>query len=100
MHTTADTAPARLSAFWRRHSPTFEKGMLVFNVALFVFCVADWRGWLPFERGYQPLRMVYLSGALALQPLASLLRQRSMLLTFLLLGLSMALLATAMTVGS
>ena len=91
MGTTADTAPRWLSAF-KRHSRVVDKAFLTLNLALFVFCVADWLGWLPVERGFQPLRMAYLSGALLLQPVASLVQRRSMLASFVLLGGSIALL--------
>jgi len=73
-------------------------GLLAFNVALFVWCVADWLGWLPFERGFQPLRTVYLSGALVLQAVASLIQRRSMPGSLVLVAASMALLALSLTV--
>ena len=97
MGTTADTAPTWLSAF-KRHSGAVTKGFLALNVALFVLCVADWLGWLPVARGFQPLRMVYLSGALVLQPMGSLIQRRSMLAHFVLLAASMALLVMSVSV--
>jgi hypothetical protein len=80
-----------------RHSRTIEQGLLILNLALFVFCVADWVGWLPFGRGFQPLQMVYLSGALLLQPLGSLIQRRSIPAYFALLVASIALLVMSAT---
>jgi hypothetical protein len=79
-------------AAYSRHSRTVDKVIATFSFALFAYSLADWLGWLPFERGFQPLRMVLLSGALVLQPVASLLRDRSMLLHFSLLAASIVLL--------
>jgi hypothetical protein len=98
VETTAGTNPARFSAFWRRHSRTVEKTLLAVSVTLFIACVADWFGWLPFERGFQPLRTVYLSGAILLQSLAPVVRRRSLAGSFVLLGLSMALFVMSATV--
>lgn len=97
MGTTADTAPTWISAF-KRHSGAITKGFLALNVALLVLCLADWLGWLASERGFQPLRMVYLSGALVLQPLASLMQRRSMFASFVLLAASIALIVMSATV--
>jgi len=58
-----------LTAYQRR-SHVIEKIFLVFNLALFAYAFADWRGWLPFQRGFQPLQVVLLAGALVLQSLA------------------------------
>lgn len=91
MGTTADTAPRWVNAFGR-YSRAVEQGLLVLSLALFVFCLADWRGWLSFEREWQPLRMVYLSGALVLQPVASLVQRRSMPAYVALLAASIVLL--------
>ena len=96
METTTDTAPRWLSAFGR-HSRIVTQGFLVLNLALFVLCLADWQGWLPFERGFQPLQTLYLGGALVLQPAASLIQRRSMLAWGVLLAASMALLVMAAT---
>jgi len=71
--------------------------LLALNLALFVVCVADWLGWLPFERGFQPLRMVYMTGALVLQPVGSLIQRRSMLAYFVLLDTSIGLLVMSVT---
>jgi len=81
-----------LTAYQRR-SQVIEKIFLVVNLALFAYALADWRGWLPFERGFRPLQVVLLAGALVLQPLAALAQRRSMLLWFTLLAASIALLA-------
>ena len=83
-----------LTAYQRR-SHVIEKIFLVFNLALFAYAFADWCGWLPFERGFRPLQVVLLAGALVLQPLASLAQRRSMLLWFTLLTASIALLAVS-----
>ena len=97
MHTTADTTPRWLGAF-EQHFRTVEKGLLILNIAFFAFCLANWLGWLPFERGFQPLQMVYLSGAMALQPAAWLIKRRSMLAWVALLAASIALLVMGATV--
>jgi hypothetical protein len=80
--------------------PLVQGIFLVVNLALFAYAFADWRGWLPFERGFQPLQVVLLAGALVLQPLASLAQRRSMLLWFTLLAASIALLAASVLVHS
>ena len=97
MGTRADTTRKWFSAFGRDFR-TVHKGFLVLNLTLFVVCVADWIGWLPFERGFQPLRMVYLSGALVLLPAASLVQRRSMLAYLALTAASMAMLVAAVTI--
>lgn len=51
--------------------------------------------WLPFERGFQPLQTV--SGALVLQPVASLIQRRSMVAYFVLLAASIALIVMSAT---
>ena len=99
MDTRLNTTSGQLSAFGRR-SGAVETAFLTLNFALFVFAIADWRGWLPFERGFEPLRTVYLSGGLVLLPSASLIRRRSMVVHFLLLAVSVALFVTAMSVHS
>jgi hypothetical protein len=87
-------------AAYGRHARTVEKVLMIGSLALFALSLADWLGWLPFERGFQPLRMVLLSAALALQPVASLLQRRSMLLYFSLLAVSIVLLVAISVVGS
>jgi hypothetical protein len=82
-------------AAYQRRSHVIEKIFLVFNLALFAYAFADWRGWLPFQRGFQPLQVVLLAGALVLQSLAALAQRRSMLLWFTLLTASIALLAVS-----
>jgi len=88
-----------LTAYQRR-SQVIEKIFLVVNLALFAYALADWRGWLPFERGFRPLQVVLLAGALVLQPLAALAQRRSMLLWFTLLAASIALLAASVLAPS
>jgi len=75
--------------------PLVQGIFLVVNLALFAYAFADWRGWLPFQRGFQPLQVVLLAGALVLQSLAALAQRRSMLLWFTLLTASIALLAVS-----
>lgn len=100
MTTTAATESKAHHPFgphWR----TFELVLLIFNIGLFVFCIADWRGWLPGPRGSQALRMVYFSGALVLQTSGSLIRPRprSMPVYLVILAASMALLVLSVTAG-
>jgi hypothetical protein len=87
-------------AAYGRHQPLVERVFLVCFLALFFYAVADWRGWLPFERGFQPLRMVLLSGALVLQAVAALVQRRSMLLFCFFIAGSMALLVAILSVAS
>ena len=75
-----------------RFQRIFDLGFLIFSLALFIYCVADWQGWLHGARGLQPLRMVYLSGALALQGLAALIGRRSVAANLVLVATSLALL--------
>lgn len=89
----------RWLAAWPRYSTTVNKAFLVFFLGLFAYAVADWRRWLPFEPGFQPLRMVLLSGALVLQPLASLVQRRSMLLFVTLMAASIALMVATFAVS-
>ncbi|CAG0926515.1 hypothetical protein PLCT1_00050 [Planctomycetaceae bacterium] len=85
---------------YARHHRAIEWLFLAVFLALFAYCVADWRGWLPFERGFQPLRMVFLSGALLTQAIATLVRPRSVGLSYALLGVSVLLLARTFFVAS
>ena len=86
-------------ATYARHHRTIEWSFLVVFLALFAYSLADWRGWLPFERGFQPLSMVFLSAALLAQAIASLVRSRSLRLSYTLLGVSGLLLAGTFLVG-
>ena len=72
---------------------------LLFTLALFLFSLADWLDVIPYE-GFQPLRMVFLSAAIALQPVAALVRRRSMRLSWALLAASMVFLVGTFVVDS
>ena len=87
-------------ATYTRHHRTIEWSFLVLFLVLFAYSLADWRGWLPFERGFQPLRMVFLSAALLTQAIATLIRSRSVGVSYALLGVSMLLLARMFFVAS
>ena len=84
-----------IAAFFGRYARTIDWVFLTLFLVLFLHSVADWRGWLPFERGFQPLRMVYLGAALVLQAAGSLVKRRSMPLSFALMIASMGVLALA-----
>ena len=84
-----------IAAFFGRYARTIDWIFLTLFLAIFLYAVADWRGWLPFERGFQPLRMVYLGAALVLQPAGSLVQRRSMPLGIALMIASMGVLALA-----
>ena len=73
---------------------------LAFFLALFAYALLDWVGWLPFERGFKPLRTVLLTAALVLQSSAALLRPRSRLLFYGLLVASMVLLVATFVIAS
>jgi len=83
-----------------RHERRIEWSFVLFSLALFLYCLADWRGWLPFERGFQPLRVALLSAALMVQGFAALVRPRSRRGFYVLLGASVVLLASSLAVAS
>ena len=87
-------------AAYGRHSHIIGRVLLICTVVLFFGTLFDWLGWLPFERGFQPLRTVLLSGALVLQSVAALVQQRSMILSWGLLAGSMVLIGAMFTVAS
>lgn len=76
-----------------------EQVVLIVALGLLVYSVADWRGLFPESPGYRPVRMVFLSAALALQPSASLLLHKSRKLSYALLAASMIALAAAVVAG-
>ena len=82
-----------------RHARTFEWVFVLFTLTLFLYCLADWQGWLPFERGYQPLRVALLSAALMTQGIAALVRPRSRRLFYALLAISAVLLVSTLVVA-
>lgn len=98
MATTVATTSKRPQPFGRYHR-FFELALLTFNLALFIYCLADWLGWTPSPHGFQPLRMVYLSGALLVQLLAALVRPRSMPASLVLVAASMGLLVLSVSAG-
>jgi hypothetical protein len=73
-----------------KHERTFELVLLVLFVGLFLWGWAAWAGLLPSESVYRPGQFMLLTGAMALQPLSALVRQRSRVLCFALMGLSAA----------
>lgn len=87
------TLPSKWLTTYARHHRAIEWSFLAVFLTLFEYCVADWRGWLLFERGFQPLRMVFPSGALLTQAIATLVRPCSVSLSYALPGLSVPLLA-------
>jgi hypothetical protein len=87
------SAAGRLPAWTRR----FDKALLLLNVLLFAWAVLDWLAWSPFPRGYQPTRMVFLSGALLAQALAQVFIRQIPVFRFALLAASIALLVVSMT---
>ncbi len=78
-----------------RHSRLIEGGLLMCLLVLFSYTLLDLLGWVPFERGFQPLRMVLLTAALVLQSVAALIQRRSMVLFCCLLTVSIALLGAS-----
>jgi hypothetical protein len=100
MHFSATPKTVKWLAAYGRHSRTIETGFLVCSLVLFCYALLDWIGWLPFERGLQPLRMLLLSAALALQSVAVVIQRRSMILFCCLLAVSVALLGTTFAVTS
>ena len=87
-------------AAYTRNQRTIEWSFLSLFLALFLWSVADWQGWLPFERGFQPLRMVFLSAALLAQSIGALVRSRSLGLFYIFLGASAVLLVETFLVAS
>lgn len=89
--------PERWLAAYGRYSRRVEVGLLIFMSALFTYALLDWLEVLPFERTFQPLGMVFLSGAMVLQSVAVLLQRKSMVLFFGVLAISMVLLWKSVT---
>lgn len=87
-----------LQAF-NKHSLEIELAFAAFTVALFLFSLADWLDLIAYE-GYQPRRMVFLSAAIALQPIAALVRRRWTGPSYVLLAGSMVLLAGSFVVAN
>ena len=87
-------------ATYKRHQRTIEWSFLFACLALFAYCFADWRGWLPFERGFRPLRNVHLSGGFLTYSVATLIRPRSVGLFSALSIVSVALLVRGLFVAS
>jgi len=87
-------------ASYVRHQRTIELSFAVFFSALLLYAIADWQRWLPWERGFQPLRVVCLSAALLLQAVGSLLRRRSYVLFYVCLAASMGFLVATFLVAS
>lgn len=90
---------AKWLAAFDRHSRTIEKTFLVVFLALLAYALLNWLGWWPAAHNVQPLRLVLLSAALALQPIAALSR-RSRPLFYLLLVASVVLLIASFAVAS
>jgi len=88
----------RWLAAYGRHSRVIETVFLICLLVLFSYALLDWSGWLPFERGFQPLRMVLLSAALVLQSVAALVQRRSMILFCSLIAVSIGLLGATFAV--
>jgi len=86
--------------WFNRNQQTIEIAFFCLFLALFTWSFADWRGWLPFERGFHPLRMVFLSAALLTQSISTFVRGRSVILFYVLLGTSLILLISTFTVAS
>ncbi len=86
-------------ATFMRHQRSFEWSLLVFTLALFLFSLVDWLDLISYE-GFQPLRMVLLSAAIALQPISALMRRRSLRLSYVLLACSMVLIVGSFIVAS
>jgi hypothetical protein len=74
--------------FLERNERRIELVFLMFAGGLFVYAVADWLHLSGSTQSFQPLRMVLLTSAMVLQPLAALLRQRSRLVFYVLIGVS------------
>lgn len=85
------------AAFCRRRQ--FEWCLVCLTGALLVFNVLDWFDLIPYQ-GFQPGRMVFLSAALLLQPVAALVRDRSLPASYALLVSSLALLVASFTSAS
>jgi hypothetical protein len=87
-------------AWFVRNQRTIQLLFVANGAALLVYSLADWQRWLPFEPGFQPLRMVCISGALTLQAVGSLVMRRSQSLFYVLLGASMVLIVMSFAVAS
>jgi hypothetical protein len=61
--------------FLNRHSEKLDRAMLVFGIGLFSFCLLDWTGVIAYD-GYQPKRMVFLSGSLLIMNISSVVRPK------------------------
>lgn len=90
--------PVRWLAAYGRYSGRIEKGLLVCMLALFFYALLDWLGVLPFERGWRPLSLVLLSGALVLQSVAVLIQRRSIVVFVCLVAISLSLIAASFMV--
>lgn len=91
--------PVRWLAAYGRYAQRINMALLVLMVALFTYALLDWLGVLPFERGFQPLRMVLFSAALVMQSVAVLIQRRSMALFCCLLAVSMFLVWKSLTIA-
>lgn len=95
-----ESMSAKGTGFLNRHARTIEVIFAITCGAVLIYALADWQKWLPGERGFQPFRLVLLSAAMVLQPVAALVRDRSRGLFWVLLLVSITLLAATFLVAS
>ncbi len=92
--------PSGWIPWFTRHQRTIEVLFIVNGLALLAYSLADWQRWIPVEPGFQPLRMVCISGALTLQAIGALVQRRSRPVFYVLLGASLVLLVMSFTIAS
>ena len=78
--------------WYARNHRKLDWSFFVLFLALLLWSVLDFFGWLPGEQGYRPEQMILISGALLAQSAGSLVGSRSRRAQFALLALCAVLL--------